>query len=255
MEASRSSYYQWKKNINKPYKNKLLEEHIIAIHAVHPYFGYRRIRESLKREGILVNLKKAYRLCKKLDIQSIIRKKRKYFGKKPSFVFENILKRQFKTNIPKHKLVTDITYLPTNNGFYYLSAIQDLYNNEIVSYSVSKQNNLDLVLETLAKLPKTNNAILHSDQGLQYISRTYKHKLEEINIRGSHSRRGNCLDNACIESFFSHLKTELKLNKNIIREENIITTIDNYITFYNTKRFQKKLNQLSPIEYREKLVA
>jgi len=78
-----------------------------------------------------------YRLCKDLEIQSVIRKKRKYFGRKGSVIFENILKRQFKTDIPKHKLATDIIYLPTKNGFYYLSAIQDLYNNEIISYAIS----------------------------------------------------------------------------------------------------------------------
>jgi len=213
------------------------------------------VHQSLKREGLILNLKCVYRLCKDLGTQSIIRKKRKYFGRKGSVIFKNILKRQFKTDIPKHKLVTDITYLPTNNSFYYLSAIQDLYNNEIISYAISKRNKLELVLDTLAHLPMTNNAILHSDQGFQYINKIYRSKLAQMKITGSHSRRGNCLDNACIESFFSHLKTELQINKMPIKEENIIEIIGDYVNFYNNDRFQKKLSQLSPVEFRRKLAA
>ncbi len=134
-----------------------------------------------------------------------------------------------------------------------MSAIQDLYNNEIISYAISKRNSLELVLNTLAHLPETHNAIRHSDQGFQYTNPIYRDTLAQMKIAGSHSRRGNCLDNACIESFFSHLKTELQINKRPIKEENIIEVISGYVNFYNNDRFQKKLSQLSPVEFRRKL--
>uniref|UniRef100_UPI0004794BBF IS3 family transposase n=1 Tax=Bacillus sp. UNC437CL72CviS29 TaxID=1340430 RepID=UPI0004794BBF len=115
-----------------------------------------------------------------------------------------------------------------------------------------------LVLSTLEQLEgikRTTKTLLHSDQGFQYTSKSYAKQLEQLKIKGSHSRRGNCFDNACIESFFSHLKTE-KLY--LVRPKTYETTyraIQEYITFYNQERFQKKLHGLSPIEYREKAVA
>ncbi|UOG06681.1 DDE-type integrase/transposase/recombinase, partial [Bacillus altitudinis] len=92
--------------------------------------------------------------------------------------------------------------------FYYLSAIQDLYNNEIVAWKLSKRNDLELVMETLENLTSLRDvkgALFHSDQGFQYTTKAYQKRLENVGLKGSHSRRGNCLDNACIESFFSHL--------------------------------------------------
>ena len=97
-------------------------------------------------------------------IQSVIRRKRRFFGTKGSIVFENRLHRDFTSNTPLKKLVTDITYIPTTDGFIYLSAVQDLFNNEIISYHISSKNDLELVLATLNKLSSTRGAILHSDQ-------------------------------------------------------------------------------------------
>lgn len=253
--VSRSGFYRWKKSHMQPDKDADIKQHLVSIHSIRPFFGYRRMTVALRREGYKVNYKRVYRLLKELGLQSVIRKKRKYYGEKGSIVFENLLNRQFKSSIQKQKLVTDITYLPTSNGFYYLSAVQDLYNNEIIAYSLSRRNNLELVLDTLQKLPKLQSPILHSDQGFQYTHKIYQQKLNSLGIRGSHSRTGNCLDNACIESFFSHLKTEMQIYKNTLNEKYLQFQIDTYIKFYNNERFQKKLDQLSPIEYREKLVA
>ena len=192
-----------------------------------------------------------------LGIKSVIRKKRKYYGKKGSLVFPNLLQRNFVSHQTLRKLATDITYLPTKTGFLYLSAVQDLHNNEIISYELGKRNNLDLVIKTIKRLelPPHVQATLHSDQGFQYTSKQYKQALEKAGIQGSHSRRGNCLDNACIESFFSHLKTEALPKKTILSEQEMICKVHSYIEFYNNRRFQKRLGQLSPVEYREKLAA
>ncbi|OTW56332.1 IS3 family transposase, partial [Bacillus thuringiensis serovar mexicanensis] len=109
------------------------------------------------------------------------------------------------------KFVTDITYVRIGEQFAYLSAVLDLYNNEIVAWKLSSRNDLDLVLTTLRQLEGkslTTKPLFHSDQGFQYTSKSYAKQLEKLGFVGSHSRRGNCFDNACIESFFSHLKTE-----------------------------------------------
>ncbi|MES9738752.1 DDE-type integrase/transposase/recombinase [Peribacillus frigoritolerans] len=139
---------------------------------------------------------------KLMEIQSVIRKKWRYFGKKGSKVYPNLVNREFKDREKNEVLVTDITYIPFQNEFYYLSVIQDLYNNEIVSWEIPDRNNLKLVLDTIEDLNTKRNVhgtILHSDQGFKYTSKEYSKRLNKYGIRGSHSRKGNCLDNACVE--------------------------------------------------------
>ena len=138
-----------------------------------------------------------------------------------------------------------------------MSVVQDLYNNEILSYQISDRNDLRLVLNTINKLPSGVNdiSILHSDQGMQYVNLEYRNVLSRRGIRGSHSRRGNCYDNACIASFFSQLKSETGLVRKVADKKTLSNLIHQYIVFYNQSRFQKRLGQLSPIEYREKLAA
>lgn len=255
----RSSYYKWR-NRTEPIKvavDQELKRHLTEIYQKYPIYGYRRMTTALRKQGFHVNHKRVYRLMINLGIQAIIRKKRKHFGRKGSSVFSNILERNFTATRANHKLSTDITYVPTKNGFIYLSAVQDLHNNEVVSFKMSRRNNLQLVLETVGQLKGTidKETILHSDQGFQYTSKYYRQRIEALGIKGSHSRRGNCLDNACIESFFSHLKAEAFPTKELFDEQETISKIQKYIAFYNTERFQKRLDQLSPVEFREKLAA
>ncbi|WP_367949352.1 IS3 family transposase [Paenibacillus sp. AK121] len=260
--VSRAGYYKWRKTQQTTQQRKqeeeLLESHMLSIHRIHPYFGYLRMTVALRREGILVNHKKVYRLMKKLGIRSVIRKKRRFFGKQASVVNANRLDRQFQADSPLSKLVTDITYIRAGERFVYLSVIQDLFNNEIVAWRLSERNDLALVSETLDVLSENVNmegVILHSDQGFQYTSKPFNRKLKRLGMLGSHSRRGNCLDNACIESFFSHLKTEkIYLTKPGTLAE-VEQHVREYISFYNENRFQKKLNNRSPIEYRETVAA
>ncbi len=136
--------------------------------------------------------------------------------------------------------------------------MQDLFNNEIVAWQISSHNDLSLVMRTIEILcqeRELNGSVLHSDQGFQYTSRHYNKRLEEYGILGSHSRRGNCLDNACIESFFSHLKTEMMYRCSPKSLEELNQIVEKYIAFYNQSRFQKKLGDRSPIEYRETIAA
>jgi transposase InsO family protein len=261
-EVSRSGYYKWQATVEKrsfrEQEEQILKEHMMAIHQKRPYFGYPRMQMALRKEGFFVNHKRVYRLMKELNISAIIRKKRRYFGKTSSVVFPNQLNRQFHAEEPNRIYVTDITYIRLNDHFYYLSAVQDLYNNEIVAWKLSNRNDLQLVMDTVGEPGEqrdVHGAILHSDQGYQYTSKQYNKRLPQPGIKGSHSRRGNCLDNACIESFFSHLKTETSYFSQCQTEEELHQAITEYIWFYNHERFQKKLNQCAPVEFRNTLVA
>lgn len=208
---SRAGYYKWKKNAalreKRADRDADLKAHILGIHRLRPYFGYKHMRTALGKEGLVVNHKKVRRLMRELQIRSVIRKKRPFTGRKPSVLFRNVLNREFSATAPVQKLVTDITYVRIGHDFAYLSVVMDLYNNEIVAWELSERNDLKLVTDTVKKL-KCGPSLLHSDQGFQYTTQTYAKLLEEKKLTGSHSRRGNCYDNACIESFFSHLKTE-----------------------------------------------
>ncbi|SDX61228.1 Transposase InsO and inactivated derivatives [Marininema mesophilum] len=261
-QVSRSGYYKWRKSrlfvTERRVKDARLQEHILAIHMQHPYYGSIRITAALRREGILVNRKRVRRLMRDLGIFSVIRKKRPFFGRKSSVLYPNRLDRQFTAETSLHRLVTDITYVRIGNSFAYLSVIQDLWNNEIVAWSLSKRNDLDLVLDSLDQLHASSSlkgVLIHSDQGFQYTSKTYAHRLEAYGMVGSHSRRGNCFDNASMESFFSHLKSEKIYLERPNTYEAAHQAIQQYITFYNERRFQKKFGDLSPVEYREKIAA
>ncbi|SFL37661.1 Transposase InsO and inactivated derivatives [Gracilibacillus orientalis] len=205
-----------------------------------------------------MNHKRTRRLMRDLGIRSVIRKKRPFYGRRGSVLFKNVLKQNFYVEKIYQKLVTAITYVRINDRFVYLSAVLDLHNNEIVAWQLSERNDLNLVLDTLANLasqPLYKGTLFHSDQGFQYTSNAYAKRLKRMRLNGSHSRRGNCYDNACIESFFSHLKTEKLYLEHPKTYEQAERMIKKYINFYNTERLQEKHSDLSPTEYREKAAA
>ncbi|PEA07864.1 hypothetical protein CN425_16325 [Bacillus cereus] len=141
-----------------------------------------------------------------------------------------------------------MTYLIFNGQCLYLSAIKDLYNNEIVAYKTSRKNDLKLVLGK--ENMKCEGNLLHSDQESQYTSRQYNQLLKKYRMKASMSRRGNCWDNACMENFFSHLKAECFQLYSFRKMNEVKLAVRKYIHFYNHQRFQKKLNNLSPYKYR-----
>lgn len=260
---SRSGYYAWssrqKIDRYKDIKEKILEVYTESKNV----FGYRRIKIALKRKfNIIINHKKVKRLMKELSIHSVIRRKKfKYntikildLGK----VEDNLLNRNFKSSKLNEKWVTDITYLHygKNREKAYLSAVMDLYNNEIISYKLSTSLKIDFVKNTFndafykQKGVDLSNLIVHSDQGGHYKSLQYKKIILKNKAKLSMSRKGNCYDNACIESFFGHLKSEL-LYQNFFESKNeLFKAIDNYIYWYNTFRFQSVLKNRTPIEAR-----
>lgn len=258
----RSNYYKWLNGKQNPSAKKLedeaIKEKILECHRrLKGIYGYLRVRVWLWRTyGLNVNHKRVYRLMKVLGIRSTIRRKKPFFGSKEAMVkSENVLNREFNASNPNQKWVTDITFLPYNQKNLYLSAVLDIYNNEVIAYRIGKRNDLNLVLETVQKATykrKVKNTLLHSDQGFQYTHKAYNRLLKQKKMVVSMSRKGNCWDNACIESFFGHLKSECFYLHTFESEEQIIQVIEQYIRFYNNERFQKKLNNLSPIEFRTK---
>ncbi len=258
VEVSRSGYYKWLKYGRKEQEfNKYLKYLILECYEKYKgIYGRLRITKWLEKYyDIKVNNKKIYRLMKELKLKSVIRKKKyKRTYKEPVILRENILKRDFKAQKMNEKWSIDVSYIPINNHqFRYLFAVKDLYNNEIVGYSIEKRQRLKQVKNTLEKLLKDRdcrNLIIHSDQGFQFTHKEYIKLLEDKGVRVSHSRRGNCLDNSPIESFFSHLKTEFKHLYNPKTDEEIVEAVEKYIEFYNNERIQLKLKGQSPVEYR-----
>ena len=255
-KVSVSGYYCWK---NRTLENKDLEITTLISQIFFQHngkIGIRRIKMELDRNyNLIVNKKKIQRIKKENNLKTQIRKKRKnysgYLRSQRWCIAENILNRQFRQNKSDKAYSTDVTYLTTKNGRYYLSVVKDLGSKEIVAYNVSTKHDLVLVMDTIKQLKKhEKGAIMHSDRGGLYTSFQYIQKLKELNFIRSMSRSGNCLDNAPIESFFGHLKDEVEY-KNCKSLEEIREKIDEYIYYYNTRRYQWGLNKMTPREFRQ----
>jgi transposase InsO family protein len=182
-------------------------------------------------------------------------KKRKATGQ-PVHIADHLMKRLFQADKPMQKLVTDITYLPFGGKTLYLSSILDLFNGEIVAYSIADKQDTAFVLDTLNQLPDCSGAMLHSDQGSVYTSLSYQEAVKGKGITMSMSRKGTPADNAPIESFHSTLKSETFYLEGLTHTTTAIVeqTVRDYIIYYNSIRIQTKLNNQSPIDYR-RLVA
>ena len=206
--------------------------------------------------GKCYNHKRIYRLMKSINLQSVIRRKKKRYVKStPQITAENILNRDFSEATPNKKWLTDVTELKLTNGTKaYLSAILDLGDNSIVSYVLGHSNNNQLVFDTFDLAIKNNpkaKPLFHSDRGFQYTNKIFKLKLDSISATQSMSRVGRCIDNGPMEGFWGIIKSEMYYLRKFNTFEELNLAIDNYIDFYNNKRLQKKLKGLTPMEYRE----
>jgi len=256
---ARSAYYKW---LNKvPTKRELenqniMEEMVRLYNEVDGIYGYRRLKMNLNRKlQKPYNHKRIYRLMKLLGLKSVIRKKKKrYIRSTHQHVYENILNREFKSSKPNLKWVTDVTeFKYGNNKKAYLSAILDLYDNSIISYVLGHRNDNQLVFKTLdiaLKAYPNAKPMLHSDRGFQYTSKGFKRKIDKAQMTQSMSRVARCIDNGPMEGFWGIIKSEkYNLNKYDTFEQ-LQKSVDDYIHFYNYKRLQKRLNSLSPVEFR-----
>lgn len=195
---------------------------------------------------------------RELELQVRVRKSKKLTTYRGTIghIAPNHLERHFTATKPNQKWVTDVTEFKAKDGNkVYLSPILDLFNNEIISYTFSYSPNLAQVEKMLKlavkRLDKTSGSILHSDQGWQYQMAAYRQILAEHGIIQSMSRKGNCLDNAAMESFFGRLKTECFYGREFNTREEIVNAVRDYWDYYNHRRIQLKLKGLSPIQYRK----
>lgn len=260
-KVARSSYYKWLKRkdiiTSKNIQDNIIKKHIAEIHNKYRgTYGRKRICIYLNNIlGIEINHKRVYRLMNEMNIKAVIRKKVYKHKFKPASVANNVLNREFTALEPLTKLCMDVTYIPLDKSsrrFLYLSAVKDLYNDQIVAYNMSTRNDVKLVDDTLTQLyslPLKRGCILHTDQGFQYTRKEYCDDLKNHCITQSMSRRGNCWDNAPIEIFFGHLKSELIYLTKTREMEKLIIEINEYIDFYNTERIQLKYG-MSPIQYK-----
>lgn len=235
-------------------KNATIAQKIVAIYQKNKgNYGYRRITLEL-RKALLINHKKVQRLLQQLGLKGKCkrRKYRSYQGEIGK-ISPNLLQQDFHATAPNQKWVTDVSEFRCAEGKLYLSPIKDLFNGEIIAYNLARTPNFEQITAMMKQaVSRLNGAkpILHSDQGWQYQMASYRAILKENGVVQSMSRKGNCLDNSAMESFFGRLKTECYFGKRFETFEQLEQTIHAYIHYYNHERIQVKLKGLSPVEYR-----
>lgn len=261
LHIPRCSYYKWTKREKN--SNELLNEQIIEwIKALYieenGILGYRQMTIAINRiHHTTYNVKRIRRLMRALHLQSVCRKKRyNYTPTTPEITAENILNREFYADKPNEKWLTDVTEFKWYEGpvihKLYLSAIFDLYDRRIVAYKIGISNNNKLVFDTfdeaVAKYPNAH-PLFHSDRGFQYTSKVFRAKLDKAKMVQSMSRVGRCIDNGPMEGFWGILKSEMYYLRKFTDEQELTAAIENYILFYNTKRYQKRLRCMTPMEF------
>ena len=246
--VSRSGYYGFVKRIGQPEHDADLAESVRECQRItDKTYGYRRVWKWLQDRNVRRNPKTILRVMQKYGLLSEIRRRRKWVNLgQQVHKYENLLNRQFKTDKPNTKWVTDISYIHTKEGVLYLSMIRDLYDNSIIAYKVASRQTVSLVLDTIRLAMKNEKKRvaaelqLHSDPGFQYTTQAYFKLTQSYGITPSMSRKGNPYDNAMAENFFSILKTECiyRHKPRTLREASNL--IDRYIYFYNHERIQNR---------------
>lgn len=252
--VARSTYYRWKKETDKISAKDKRDQTIGEACREHKFrYGYRKIASLFPG----ISEKTVQKVMQKYGWNCRVKvKKRKRTGQ-PAQVAKNKLARDFSSTGPLQKLVTDITYLPFGQSMLYLSSIMDLYNGEIIAYTIGRNQDIALVLDTLQQLDKfPEGVMLHSDQGSVYTSYHYQKEVKEKGITMSMSRKGTPADNSPIETFHSSLKSETFYLDGIHSTTNacVIQIVEEYIKYYNNIRIQTKLNNQSPVQYRQLIV-
>ena len=263
--VSRSGYYNW---VNSEATRKQREEHdkaefelVLEAYCFRGYKkGVRSIHMRLLHMGIVMNVKKIRRLMHEFNLFCPIRKANPYRrmakALRTNNVTDNLLNREFESHGPRMVLLTDITYIGFQDGFLYLSTILDAYTKEALAHVLSNSMEVDFVLETVRNMHRDYGVslkaetMIHSDQGCHYTSVKFIEIVNDLGLRQSMSRRGNCWDNAPQESFYGHMKDELA-DKMATWDtfEDAKRDIDDWFDYYNHDRYQWQLAKLSPSQY------
>jgi len=252
---ARATFYYHLKQLQAPDKYDSVRKQINDIfHTNKGRYGYRRITLELNN-SISINHKTVEKLMRESGLKSQVRlKKYRSYRGTVGKIAPNILERNFKAASPNKKWVTDVTEFALFGQKRYLSPILDLFNGEIISYTISSHPNLLMVTNMLSKalkgIKKNTELVLHSDQGWHYQHAAYQRMLKNKGVVQSMSRKGNCLDNAVMENFFGLLKSELLYLQKFSSIENFESELKNYIHYYNNFRIKEKLKGLSPVMFR-----
>jgi putative transposase len=262
LRVSSSGYYAWQdRPLSQRDRDEMrLELEIKAAHKrTRQTYGPERLQHDLAGYGIQVGICRIKRIRKKLGLRC--KQKRKFKvttdSKHKLPVAENLLSQRFQVEEPNKVWLSDITYIPTDEGWLYLAGHKDLFNGEIVGYAMGERLTRNLVSQSLfrsviAKRP-TKGLLHHSDRGSQYCSHEYRRLLGQFGLEASMSGKGNCFDNAPMESFWGTLKQELVHHRHYRTRQEAMQEITEYIEiFYNRLRLQPKLGFLSPVAYAQR---
>ena len=256
-DVSKSGYYEWLKHADDPDKDY---DDYLTIKKVFDKgkgkWGWRNVKMRLGD----MNHKKIQRIMKKYGLVAKVRRRNPYkdINKKTMEhrTFENKLQREFNQMIPFKVFCTDITYIRFLGRFVYLSVIKDIASGEVVAWNLSMFLEETLVTETIKnmQLDSYENIMIHSDQGFHYTNPVYIEIVKELKMIQSMSRKGNCIDNAPIESFFGHMKDELDY-KSCKSFDELRLKVEEYMQYYNNERKQWERKKMTPVEYRNHLLA
>lgn len=258
---ARSTFYYQLGVLKAGDKHSQLKAMIKAMFERHKgRYGYRRVTAAIGQLGKRVNHKTVQRLMGELKLKSLVRpKKYKSFKGEVGQAAPNELNRHFEAPAPNEKWVTDVTEFKVAGEKLYLSPVLDLYNGEIVAYEINRRPPFALVTSMLTKafsrLAPTDKPMLHSDQGWHYRMTAYREMLQERGMVQSMSRKGNCYDNAAMESFFGVLKSEFFYLNKFASVDELEAGIADYIHYYNHDRIKLKLGGLSPVQFRTQHLA
>lgn len=253
---ARSTFYYRCKALSRPDKYAEVKQQIKEVFDHHKRrYGYRRVAEVLCARGVVLDPKTVQRLMRELGLKSPVRAKRyNSFKGEIGATAPNHLARQFEAESANQKWVTDVTEFRVGDSKVYLSPIMDLFSGEIVTHTMDTRPSLEMVTtmlrKALAALPECDRPMLHSDQGWQYRMPVFQELLGKRGLQQSMSRKGNCHDNASMESFFAVLKTEFFHLQKFTSTEELQAGIAEYIEYYNTERIKTRLGGLTPVAYR-----
>ncbi len=265
LKVTRSGYYAWHKRTesNRRQEDRRLLDDIRRVYRQgRNAYGSPRVTKQLHAEGIRCGKNRVARLMKANGLQAVVKRKFKVTtdSKHDYPVAKNLLNRNFTTDRPNQVWVTDITYIPTLEGWLYLAAVMDLYSRQIVGWAMDRTLTRELVskalLQAIGRRNPPKGLIHHSDRGCQYASLEYQWLLKKHGFLPSMSRKGDCYDNACMESFFHTIKTELIHHQRYWTRLQARQSIFDYIeVFYNRVRLHSTLGYVSPYQYEKMSLA
>jgi len=259
---ARSTFFYHQARIQGPDPQEAIKAAVTEIFEKnHGRYGHRRVHTEMVKQGWTVAKKTVLKLMRSLDLVCKVRRKKRYnsYQGGQGRVAPNVLNREFEADAPNRKWVTDVTEFSVGDRKLYLSPVMDLFDRQIISYSISPSPNLELTNNSLRQaltcLEDNQQPLVHSDQGFQYQHVSWRKLLQEAGASQSMSRKGNCYDNAVMENFFGHLKEELFHHVRYLSTDALAAALHEYIRWYNTERISTKLKGLSPVQYRTQTLA